>query len=245
MKLTISETARLTGISVRTLHYYDEIGLLKPDYTDATNGYRYYGDTSLERLQQIMFYRELDFSLKAIKELLSSPDLNKMQALENQKQLLILKKQRLERLIELADKTMRGEDSMSFKEFDSNEINAQREKYAAEAKEKWGKTEAYKEFENKSKSYGSDQWGEINGEAAEIMKAFAECRELDAGDEKVQKLVERWQKHISDNYYNCTKQILAGLGLMYTGDERFTENIDKFGEGTAKLMSEAIEIYCK
>ena len=137
MKMQIKEFAEFTGVSVRTLHYYDEIGLLVPAHIDECTGYRYYDETSLLRMQEILFYRELDFSLKCIGELLSSPNYDKSKALREQKHLLILKKERLERLISAIDGAVKGDNIMSA--FDNSEF----EKYKAEAKERWGKTDAY------------------------------------------------------------------------------------------------------
>ena len=139
MKMLIKEFAEFTGVSVRTLHYYDEIGLLTPAFVDRTTGYRYYDENSLLRMQGILFYRELDFSLKSIGEILSSPNYDARKSLEEQKILLTLKKERLERLISAIDGAVKGENVM--KAFDNSEF----EKHKAEAKEKWGKTDAYKE----------------------------------------------------------------------------------------------------
>lgn len=156
MKLTISETAKLAGISVRTLHYYDEIGLLNPDYVDEQNGYRYYCESSLTRLQAIMFYRELDFSLKQIKDILSNPEYEKEKALLLQRNLLKIKKKRLEQLINLLDDTLNGGNSMNFKAFDNSEYNTEREKYANEAKERWGETQAYPATQNNQEEHSLD-----------------------------------------------------------------------------------------
>ena len=223
--MRISEVAKLTGITVRTLHYYDEIGLLKPsEITEA--GYRLYSREDLEILQQILFFRELDFPLSQIKEL------------------LIQQRQRIEGLIKLIEKRIEGDNNMSFKEFDMNEIEENKKKYAKEVKERWGTSKAYEESEKKTSSYNKEKWGDINQETSEIFKGFAELRNSDPGSEEVQELVRRWQKYITDNFYTCTNEILSGLGLMYVEDERFKENLDKNGEGTAKLMEEAIKIYC-
>ena len=142
--MQIKEFAEFIGVSVRTLHYYDEIGLLVPAFVDRSTGYRYYDEDSLLRMQEILFYRELDFSLKSIGEILSSPNYDKTKALKEQKHLLSLKKERLERLISAIDGAMKGENVM--KAFNNSEF----EKYKAEAKEKWGKTEAYQEYEKRS-----------------------------------------------------------------------------------------------
>ena len=146
MKMQIKEFAEFTGVSVRTLHYYDEIGLLQPAHVDRATGYRYYDEASLLRMQEILFYRELDFSLKSIGKILSSPDYDKIAALDQQKQLLTLKKQRLERLISAIDQAMKGENVM--KAFDNTEF----ETYKAEARQRWGDTDAYREHAEKTGS---------------------------------------------------------------------------------------------
>ena len=245
MKMLINEMAKLTGVSVRTLHYYDHIGLLKPSSVDKWNGYRFYDEKSLERMQEILFYRELDFPLKAISEILSSPGYDKSKALQKQRQLLILKKERLERLINALESAEKGEDIMSFEVFDNSEFEAVREKYAEEAKEKWGSTEAYKESVRRTGDYSKEKWTEVNSGMEALMKEFADCMKSGAkpADSSAQALVKRWQAFISENYYECTDEILAGLGEMYSADERFAENIDRFGRGTAKFMTEAIGAY--
>lgn len=241
--MRISEVAKLTGITVRTLHYYDEVGLLKPsEITEA--GYRLYSREDLEILQQILFFRELDFPLSQIKEIMNNPNYDKEEALKKQKELLIQQRQRIEGLIKLIEKRIEGDNNMSFKEFDMNEIEENKKKYAKEVKERWGTSKAYEESEKKTSSYNKEKWGDVNQETSEIFKGFAELRNSDPGSEEVQELVRRWQKYITDNFYTCTNEILSGLGLMYVEDERFKENLDKNGEGTAKLMAEAIKIYC-
>ena len=233
MKMRIKEFAAFTGVSVRTLHYYDEIGLLVPACVDRSTGYRYYDGNSLLRMQEILFYRELDFSLKSIGEILSSPDYDRKKALKEQKHLLMLKKERLEGLISAIDGAMKGENVMSA--FDNSKF----ESYKEEAKAKWGKTEAYREYEQR----GSQDAGDG------LLAVFAELgkvRQLDPAASEVQELVKNLQDFITANYYTCTKQILQGLGQMYAADPRFKENIDRAGgAGTAEFAARAIEIYCR
>lgn len=240
MKMLIKEFAAFTGVSVRTLHYYDEIGLLVPASVDKTTGYRYYDETSLLRMQEILFYRELDFSLKSISEILSSPQHDARKALEEQKVLLTLKKERLERLIASIDNAMKGAAVMSA--FDNSEFEA----YKAEAKEKWGQTAAYKEHEEKTKNYSKGKWNSLAEEMDAVMAEFSLCMKSGAAPDsaEAQALAKALQDHISANYYLCTKEILAGLGQMYVADERFRANIDKHGDGTAAFVSEAIAAYC-
>lgn len=244
MKLSIGEAAKLSHVSVRTLHYYDEIGLLKPvEINDS--GYRFYDEKALETLQIILFYRELEFSLKDISKIMSQPYYDKKESLIKQKELLRLKRERLDKLIALIDDTIKGDNDMSFKQFDNSEFENLRDKYAEEAERLYGKTDAYKESAAKTKKYSKDDWNNINSEANHIMSEFYSKKDEDVDSEEVHLLVEKWRKHITKYYYNCTKEILQGLGLMYVADERFKENIDKHGEGTAEFMSKAIESYCR
>lgn len=246
MKLHIREFAKLTGVSVRTLHFYDEIGLLKPSSVDEQNGYRFYDEYALTRMQEILFYRELDFPLKEIRMMVSSPDYDKQNALKEQKHLLTLKKERLERLISALDGAMKGE-MVNMNVFDNSEFEAKREEYAKEAREKWGDTAAYQESEKKTADYSADRWKQVNAAMDERIAEFAQCkRKSFAPDSReAQALAKRWQDYITENYYTCTKEILAGLAEMYVADERFRSNIDRHGDGTAQFMSDAIKAYCK
>ena len=242
--MKINEVAKLSGVTVRTLHYYDEIGLLKPsEITEA--GYRLYDSTALETLQQILFFRELDFSLNDIKEIMKNPNYDKANALTKHRELLLQKRNHIDDLIVLVDNTLKGEYDMSFKQFDMTEFEATKKKYAAEVKERWGNTAAYNESEKKTSSYDDNQWKVLSGEGKAILQEFGENRNIQPESKEAQALVKKWQDYITANFYNCTKEILSCLGLMYIGDERFTKNIDQNGEGTAAFMAAAIEIYCR
>lgn len=242
--MKIHEAAKLTGVTVRTLRYYDEIGLLKPQsVTDA--GYRLYGEEELQKLQQILFFRELDFPLQEIRQILSDADFDRRTALRNHMELLKKKRSRIDGLIGLLERTLKGEESMSFKEFDSTELDQAKAKYVQEARQRWGSTEAYAEYEEKTAGYDDPRWKQLGGEGSEILRCFGESRFLDPACAEAQNLVKRWQAYITANFYTCTKPILSCLGEMYIGDERFTRNIDRYGEGTALFMATAIEIYCK
>lgn len=236
--MQIKEFAEQIGVSVRTLHYYDEIGLLKPSEVDAQNGYRFYDERSLERMQEILFYRELDFSLKTIAQILSSPDYDKQQALTRQRKLLLAKKERLERLIDALDSMEKGEGFMK----PNNEYEDLKNKYAEEVRQRWGSTDAYKESQQRNTDFS---------QAASLLDAvFEEFAELDRSgispdDEAAKIQVEKLQRCITDNFYTCTNEILAGLGQMYAADVRFKNNIDKHGEGTAEFVSQCIKSYCK
>ena len=230
--MQIREFSRLTGVSVRTLHYYDQIGLLRPARVDKDSGYRYYDEASLLRMQQILFYRELDFPLKDICRILSSPNFDAQQALAEQRQLLSLKKQRLERLIAAIDDHVKGEINMHA--FDNREFAQYRE----EVKEKWGHTQAYAEYQQK----GKQDYNALTAGMDAIMAEFAACRQTGyaPASAEAQALVKKLQGYITENFYNCTDAILAGLGEMYVADDRFRANIDRHGDGTAEFIRQAI-----
>ena len=244
MKMHIKEFADFTGVSVRTLHYYDEIGLLKPAVTDKDNGYRYYDNKSAERMFEIIFLRELDFSLKSIKDILSSPNYNKKEALVKQKNLLTLKKERLERLIDALDKAEKGEFDM--KVLNNNQYENAKNAYEKEVKEKWGNTDAYKESQKKTAGYTKEKWQSTTDGLDSIMGEFATAMKNDIAPDSAEamSLATKLQQYITDNFYTCTKDILKGLGEMYVLDERFKANIDKHGEGTAEFIRSVINIYC-
>ena len=241
---TVHEVSRLTGVSVRTLHHYDAIGLLKPSCVTQA-GYRLYDEAALQRLQSILLFRELRFPLKQIKAILDSPGFDRKDALRQQLEMLQLQRRRLDALISLARETIEtGGETMDFSAFDRTEL----QQYAAEAKEKWGATDAYQESTEKAaQRAAAGQSEEVL--AAEMMRIFTEMGRLrgtppDSG--AAQDAVQKLQAFITAHYYNCTPQILAGLGRMYTADERFRANIDAAGgEGTAVFAEKAIGIYCK
>lgn len=239
MRMHIKELADAAGVSVRTLHYYDEIGLLKPAHVDPATGYRFYDEHSFLRLQEILFCRELDFPLKSIGEFLSSPHYDRSKALQEQKHLLTLKKQRLEGLIAALDGAMKGENIM--KAFDHTAFD----QYKQEARERWGQTPAYQEHTEKTKHYTNEKWSALTGDMDQIMAAFAAC--LQAGHSPAsapaQELVKALQNHITKNYYHCTNPILLGLSQMYVSDDRFRQNIDRHGKGTAAFICEAVGVY--
>lgn len=236
---TVNEVSKLPGVSVRTLHYYDAIDLLKPtEVTEA--GYRLYDDIAISRLQNILLFRELRFSLKEIKAILDSSGFDPLEALTQQIKLLELQKKHIEELISFAREIQKkGVREMNFHVFDKSEI----EQYKAEAKAKWGETKEYQEYEQKQKS-GYD----FSKTASRMMNLFFELgtlRQMSPADKAVQEKIGALQNFITKNYYTCNNEILCGLGQMYVDDERFRRNIDKTGgEGTAEFVKQAIEIYC-
>ncbi len=234
---TVHEVSKISGVSVRALHHYDAIGLLKPTaVTEA--GYRLYDDAAIARLQSILLFRELEFPLKSIKAIIEHPEFNMRAALADQIKLLELRREQIDRQILLARETIEtGEIKMDFSVFDRGEF----ERYAAEAKEKWGATAQYAEYDRKSQS-------EKRTAADALMAKFAEIgalRALSPDSAEAQSAVRELQSFITEHFYTCTDEVLAGLGEMYTADERFEHNIDSVGgAGTAEFVGAAIKIYC-
>ena len=226
--MTVHEVSRLTGVSIRTLQYYDRIGLLHPaEYTDA--GYRLYDDAALETLQQILLFRELEFPLKDM--------------LDQQITLLEMKKEHLDNLICLAReiKTTGAKANMDFSAFDSKKMD----EYAAKAKETWGETPAYQEFEQKTKGKSKAEMMEVNRQMMDIFAEFGAIRNGDPASAEARALVRKLQDFISAHYYTCTDRILSGLGQMYAAGGEMTDNIDRYGgEGTAVFASRAIRVFC-
>lgn len=239
---TVKEVSDLTGISVRTLHHYDAIGLLKPTrVTEA--GYRLYDDMALQRLQNILLFRQLQFPLKEIKAILDAPEFDPQEALAQQIHLLQLQRQHLDDLISHAQKIQQtGVITVDFSPFDTTELD----RYAAEAKAKWGKTEAYKEFEEKTAGQSAAQLRSTGDALMDIFVEIGAIRHTAPTSPEAQALVAKLQDFITAHYYTCTKQILRGLGQMYAAGGEMTDNIDRAGGiGTAQFAHEAIEVYCK
>lgn len=240
--MTVNEVSKLSGISVRTLHYYDQIGLLHPDrVSDA--GYRLYGQNSLERLQQILLFRQLEFPLKEIKGIIDSPDFNREEALDQQIQMLTLQQEHLSGLIDLALEIKKnGVNKMDFKPFDTSKLD----EYAKEAKERWGDSAAYEESAKKTRNYSKEDWDMANGQMSAIFAEFGQLKDQPPESRLAQQTVKKLQDFISQFFYACDNEVLAGLGQMYTSDQRFRENIDKMGgSGTAEFAGKAIAYYCK
>lgn len=238
---TVHEVSKLTGVSIRTLQYYDKIGLLHPA-EHTVSGYRLYDDTALKKLQQILLFRELEFPLKDIRMILESPDYDRNRALEQQITLLTMKKEHLENLINLAREIkMTGDNIMDFTVFDTSKA----EEYAAKAKASWGNTPEYHEFEKKAKGRSQEEEMTLNVQMMAIFTEFGHMKEQEPSAREVQMQVKKLQKFITDNFYTCSNDTLAGLGKMYADGSDFTANIDKAGgKGTAEFVNQAIQIYC-
>ena len=218
--MTVKEVSRLTGVSVRTLQYYDQIGLLHPG-TRTEAGYRLYDAATLETLQQILLFRELKFSLKEIAAILQ---------------------RHLESLITLAENIRQtGGNAMDFTAFDTKKLD----EYAAKAKQQWGATAAYQEYETKN-AHETTQAQQENARALmALVAAFGHMQTKDPADPAVQAQVQKLQAFITEHYYTCTKEILHSLGQMYGAGGEFTANINAAGgPGAAEFARKAIERYC-
>ncbi len=240
--MTVHEVSRLTGVSIRALHHYDRIGLLRPaEVTEA--GYRLYDDAALERLQCILLFRELEFPLREIRDIVGSPAFDRQKALDQQVRLLRLKKEHLEDLIRLAEDIRKnGVRTLDFTAFDSSKM----EEYAREAKDAWGQTEAWKEFEQMDAGRTPADRKQLWAGLMDILSEFGRMKQLSPADARPQAQVRKLQGYISEHFYTCTDRILAGLGQMYAAGGSMTENIDRAGgEGTAAFAASAIEAYCE
>lgn len=236
--MKVKEVADLVGVSVRTLHHYDEIGLLIPEET-TESGYRVYSDENLETLQQILFFKELGFPLKKIKEILTSPSFDRQEALEMQRKMLLEKRSRLDKMIGTLEKTIqhsKGEIQMSNQEkFEGFDFS--HNPYEQEAREKWG-DKAVDEANEKAAKMSKDEQEKFN----EIYRNLASLRHLAPASKEAQEGIKEWFVYLN-KMGNYSLEAFKGLGQMYVDDVRFTKNIDQFGEGLAKFMCDAMAVY--
>ena len=243
-RITVGAVARMAGVTVRTLHHYDEIGLVQPAGR-TESGYRTYGLDEVERLQEVLFFRELGFSLETIRDMVERPSYSRVAALEQQKELLEARAGRLAAIIDAIDRAvaaartgvkMSSEDMLEvFGDFDPKE-------HEREARERWGETDAYKESSQRTSSYSKQDWETINAENDAINQAFLAlmAARVPADSPVAMEAAERHRSHITKWFYDCSIEIHAGLGEMYVADVRFKENIDRAGEGLAEYISAAI-----
>ena len=237
---TVKEVSKLTGVSVRTRHHYDTIDLLKPTkVTDA--GYRLYDDAALEKLYMILVFRELGFSLKEIANILHAPDYDRNRVLEKQIKLMQERVQKLQDRITLAKGMLTiGVKYMSFESFDPKKMDA----YSTQAKALYGKTDAYKEFEQKSKNRTKEQEKDLGAQVMDFFARLGKMRPCDPACKEAQSWAKELQDFFTENYYTCTPQILASLAESYAGGGSMTENIDKAGgAGTGAFAKEVIDNY--
>ena len=239
--LTVKQLADKCGVSVRTLHHYDAIGLLKPArVTEA--GYRLYDDAALERLYLILLFRELGFRLKDIRGILDAPDFDRNRVLDQQIELLEKKQRHLECIANMARGVqMMGVNYMEFDGFNPEKLDD----YAQQAKTLYGKTDAYREYEQKAKGRTKAQSDAVNGQVMDFFVRLGELKGQSPDSAAVQNWVRELQAFFTANYYSCTPEILMSLGEMYAGGGAMTKNIDAAGgEGTGAFARDAIRICC-
>lgn len=239
---TVKQISHLTGVSVRTLHHYDAIGLLKPTaVTEA--GYRLYDDAALLRLQRILVFRELGFSLPEIRGILDASEGEQERLLQEHIRHLDEKQRKLRDQISLASFVkLTGINRMDMEEFDVKKMDD----YQAQAKALWGKTEAYREYQEKAKGRSSETDKALGDDLMGLFRELGTLKNQAPDSEAVQQWVGKLQSFITAHYYTCTKQILFGLGQMYADGGSMTENIDNAGgAGTGEFARKAIEIFCR
>jgi DNA-binding transcriptional MerR regulator len=242
---TVKQLSDLAGISPRTLHYYDEIGLLKPA-THGDNGYRYYGEDCLPRLQQILFFKELDFSLDEIQAILAQPGFDVIHALQVHRQALLERVERLNHLIQTIDKTtlhLKGQQTMKKKEYFEGFSEEKQKEYEKEIRQKYGE----KAFEGVTdwNSYTPEQKKRIIAESAAIYDDIAAAM-VDKGyaSPEVQQIIARWHQHLRYFYEPSTERLL-GLGQMYTEQPEFVAKFRAIHPDLPEFLNQAIRFYCK
>jgi DNA-binding transcriptional MerR regulator len=249
MEYTVQKLASLAGVSTRTLRYYDEIGILKPARINSS-GYRIYGQAEVDRLQQILFYRELDVSLDRIKEIITNPTFNGAAALKDHREKLLEKKLQLELLIANVDKTIaltEGRMKMSNKEkfegFKKQMIEENEQKYGSEIRKKYGNNQV-DQSNARVMNMTQEQHDEVTALAENIIVTLAEAFKTgDPAGELAQKAAEMHKQWLGFYWNKYSKEAHAGLAQMYVDDERFTAYYDKEQPGTAKFLRDAIYIY--
>ncbi|MCA0987164.1 MerR family transcriptional regulator [Guptibacillus algicola] len=239
--MKVKEVADLVGISVRTLHHYDEIGLLRPETTEA--GYRMYSERDLETLQQILFFKELGFSLKEIQKILEDPAFDRKEALELQRKMLVEKRSHVDHMITTIDKTIKqmlGEIEMTNKEkFEG--MNFDHNPYEEEARRRWG-DEKVDESNNKIKGMSKEDKKKLSEEWDGIYTRLAKLRHGSPDSAEAQEAIHEWYEFLN-HFGQYSYEAFRGLGQMYVDDERFTKNIDNYGEGLAIFMRDAMAVY--
>jgi len=240
--MRVKEVAELAGISVRTLHHYDEIGLLVPDgVTEA--GYRIYSERNLEMLQQILFFRELGFPLKRIKEIVTDPKFDRLAAMEMHRNMLLERRKRLDSMLSVLDKTIRhakGEIEMTVKErFEGFDFS--KNPYEEEARKRWG-DEAVDRSNAALRSLSKEEAAKLQDEMSAIYRKLAGLKHTTPDSDEAQAAIGEWY-NLLQKFGSYPPEAFKNLGQMYVDDERFTKNIDQFGEGLAAFMRDAMAVY--
>lgn len=239
---TVKEVSKLTGVSIRALHHYDSVGLLKPTQVTGA-GYRLYDEVALDRLHMILVYRELGLSLKEIGDILDAPDYNRNRVLEHQIRLMQERINKLQNRITLArGMLVLGVNYMDFEGFDPKKID----EYSQQAKMLYGKTGTYKEFEQKSKGRTQEQEKALGTQVMDFFARLGKMRPCEPDSEAAQNWAKELQTFFTEHFYTCTPQILKSLAESYAGGGSMTENIDRVGgTGTGVFAKQVIDAYIK
>jgi DNA-binding transcriptional MerR regulator len=244
MVYMVKKLAGLAGISVRTLHYYDEIGLLKPESRSAS-GYRHYGEDAVGRLQQIMFFRELDFSLDEIRKIISRPDFDAIAALQSHRILLTKRSERINELLSTVDKTikkLKGKVNMEIKEYYQGFSDEQIEKYRNEVRERWGES-TLKESEARVLEMGKKKFAALQAEGGAIFRAISDSMSKGFASPEVQEQLVKWRQWL-ENFHHYSDEAVSGLGQAYSQHPEFAEFFRKIHRDLPEFLTRAIEYYC-
>lgn len=246
MAYTIQQLATMAGITVRALHHYDAIGLLNPSRR-ASNGYRTYEETDLLKLQQIMFFRELEFSLDDIKNILESKNFDMKKALSDHRKLIVIKRKRMDELLATIDKTIKKinkEKNMNDQELYDGFSQEESEAYAKEAKERWGNTDAYKQSQERVKKLSKDDWQRIRKAGDELMKAIVANMDKKPESKEVQELIAQHYDGLR-TFYEPNLELYRGLADMYVADHRFAAYFEKYHKDLPLFMKKAMHAFCE
>jgi MerR family transcriptional regulator, thiopeptide resistance regulator len=242
---TVKKLAATAGVSIRTLHYYDQAGLLKPDFR-SSNGYRHYSGDAVIKLQQIMFFRELDFSVEDIKKIMSKPDFSVLQALEDHRILLKKRQKRLKELLATVDRTakkLKGDKEMSTKDYYKGFSDEQIEKYRREVKERWGE-KVLEESEARVMKLGKKKMEALQAEGGAIFKAITDNIAKGYDSPEVQLEINKWRAWL-EHFHHYSDEAVLGLGQMYSQHPDFAAFYRKINKDLPDFLTKAIEYYCR
>ncbi|MCW2679030.1 MAG: tipA [Frankiales bacterium] len=242
--MNVGEVAAAAGLSVRTLHHWDAVGLLVPH--KAANGYRDYGPAELERLRQVLTYRELGFGLDQVKALLDDPDVDALAHLRRQQELLADRIARLQDVAALVHRAVEAKSmGIDLEPHELREVFGEQDptQHAAEAHGRWGQTDAWKQSHARTSSYSKQDWLRVQAEMADVQERLAAALSagLPASSPEAQSLAEEHRQHISRSYYDCSPEMHVALAQMYLSDERFTAHYERVAPGLAQYVHDAVQ----
>ena len=242
--MNVGEVAAAAGVSVRTLHHWDAVGLLVP--AKGANGYRDYGPAELERLQQVLTYRELGFGLEEVRALLDDPSVDALAHLRRQQELLADRITRLQAVAALVHRAVEAKSmGISLGPQELREVFGDEDPtaHAEEAQARWGDTDAWKQSQQRTSSYGKQDWLEVKAEVEDVERRFAEALAagLPASSPEARALAEEHRLHIDRRFYSCSHEMHVGLAEMYVSDERFTAHYEAVAPGLAQYVHDAVQ----